>query len=129
MKRKMNEADFLEFVAEADRAIRKPTDPPKRRQPKIIRHSSRRQRTASSQTPNLTRAMYVPESAWNQTPLADEDFVGTREVGPGDVNNSETNWRTGKATGEAATGYNHVAPRGRKAAGQKSLDELMKEYE
>jgi hypothetical protein len=129
MRRQMDEFEYLEFVAEADRDIRRPSDPPKRRQPKIIRHSSRRQRTADSQTPNLTRAMYVPESAWNQTPLADDDFVGTREVGPGDVNNSATTWRTGKATGESPTGYAKTAKRGRKPAGEKSFEELLAEYE
>src|SRR5579863_7767279 len=105
-KKQMLPADWLEYVAQAEKDIKKPSDPPKRRQPKITRMASRRQRIANSQTPNIIRAMYVPESKWAVTPLADEKFVGTREVGPDDVHNSATSWRTGKATGEAPTGYN-----------------------
>jgi hypothetical protein len=129
MYEEMNEFDWLEYVAAAERDIKKPPDTPKRRMPKVTRHQSTRQRTAESQTPNLTRAMYVPESKWNETPLAPEGFVGTRNVGPNDRHANVT-WRTGKATGESTVGYNKVPPRTRGGrVSSKSLDELMSEYD
>jgi len=42
-------------------------------------------RTASSQTINPVKAIYGPESKWNETPLAPNRFVGTRNVGPSDM--------------------------------------------
>jgi hypothetical protein len=56
------------------------------------------QARALSQQANGIKAIYQPESVYNRTPTRPKGFVGTREVGPGDVNNSNVDWRTGKAT-------------------------------
>lgn len=127
---KMLQADFEEFLADKERDIKRPPAPPKRRQPKIIRNMSQNQRIALSQTPNLTRAMYVPESDWNQTPVND-DLVGTHEVGPGDVHNNT--YRAGKATIEAPTGYSKSKKRprrtGQRGRPPKDMTDLLAEYD
>ncbi len=123
-------ADWLEWMAQQEWVIKQPPVPTKRRQPKITRMQSRRQRIAESQTPNQIRAMYTPESKWNETPTMPEEWRGIeREVGPGDP--SQGSYRAGKATIESPTGYSKVQPRTRHthAADDKSLDELLKEFE
>jgi len=127
-------ADWLQFIADAERDIKRPPAPPKRRQPKVTRHKSREQRIAESQTKNTVRAVYNPESMYNQTPTRPETFVGTKEVGPGDRNNSATNWRTGNMTIEPSINGNKTTKRPRNPIGQTrsgstgNLDELLKEY-
>src|SRR6266571_4741153 len=91
---------ILTYFQKADKEIRKPSEPPSRWQPKIVRHQSREQTIVSGQSKNPIKAIYTPESEWSQTPLLREDAVTTREVGPGDRYNSETNYRSGKATTE-----------------------------
>ena len=123
--------DWLEYVAAAERDIKKPSDPPKRRQPKIKRMTSRRQRTAESQTANTVRAVYQPESKWNATPTQPEDWKGTHEVGPGDVHNPNSSWRTGKATVEPISpSYSKVQPRTHSTGPkqQVNIDKLMEEF-
>lgn len=129
---KMLPADWLQYVADAERALKKPPNPPKRLQPKVTRHMSPRQRTALSQTKNPVRAIYQQESQYNVTPLLPDGAKTTKEVGPGDVNNSATNWRTGNMTVEPSINGNKVKPRhshgskGRKPSSD--LDALLKEY-
>lgn len=127
---KMLQADFEEFLAEKERDIKRPPSPPKRRQPKIIRNVSPMQRIALNQTPNLVRAMYVPEHERNQTPTND-DLVGTHEVGPGDEHNNV--YRAGKATIESPTGYSKVAKGTRRTGTRgrppKDMTDLLAEYE
>jgi hypothetical protein len=104
-------ADWLEYVRDAERNIKRPPNPPKRLQPKVTRHQSSRMRIVSGQQIDPIKAAYQPENQFNRTPLAPSDFVGTREVGPGDVNNSNTNWRTGNMTVEASINGNKQKPR------------------
>jgi hypothetical protein len=104
----MLKADFEEMLAGMEADIKRPPEnkPPKRRQPKIKRMLSARQQIAMSQTPNMYRAIFVPEHERNQTPTMPIEWRGTKEVGPNDRYGSRhESWRTGKATIEAVTGY------------------------
>ena len=128
-------ADWLEYIAGQERAIGRAPVPTKRRQPKVTRHMSRNQRIASSQTRNPIRAIYKAESNYNQTPTLPDGAKTTKEVGPGDVNNPATNWRTGNMTVEPSINGNKVKPGHRHGGGGKSkgtlpgeLDDLLKEY-
>jgi hypothetical protein len=125
-------SDWEEYLAKQEWLIKKPPVPTKRRQPKITRMQSRRQRIAESQTPNQIRAIYAPESKWNETPTMPEDWQGTHEVGPGDEHNNEHGYRAGKATVQPPVGYSKVEPRtGHRhghTAQSKTLDELTAEY-
>jgi hypothetical protein len=56
------------------------------------------QARAQSQQKNPIKAIFQPESKYNRTPTRPNDFVGTKEVGPGDSHNSNVDWRTGKST-------------------------------
>jgi len=94
----MLQADFEAWIAEMEREVKRPPAPPKRRQPRVKRFVSPRQRRALSQTPNPVRAAYVVESYSSLTPLAPSDFVGTKEVGPNDRYNRQSDYRAGKAT-------------------------------
>jgi len=130
-KRGVLPADWLEYMAAAERQIKQPPVPPKRRQPKVTRHMSRRQRIALSQSINSVKATYQPESKYNQTPTLPDGAETTREVGPGDVNNSATNWRTGNMTVEASINGNKVKPRHNHGGGGKkseNLEQLLKEF-
>ncbi len=114
--RQHQEQEWLEYVQAADREIRRPPATPKRRMPKIARMQSREGRIVSGQSPNTIRAIYVPESRWNVTPLLDENATTTREVGPNDQYNPAQNFRSGKATGEP-TQSNKTSRRGSRANG------------
>jgi hypothetical protein len=126
-------ADWLEYIANQERAIGRAPVPTKRTQPKVTRHMSRNQRTALSQTRNPVRAIYQPESQYNQTPTLPDGAETTHEVGPGDVHNSATQWRTGNMTIEPSINGKKVEHRPHRT-GQTStgatgdLDELLKEY-
>jgi hypothetical protein len=112
----MLDGEKLEWFVQASKELKKPSSPPKRLQPKVTRMQSSRMRTVSSQQSNPVKAIFQPESQFNQTPIANDDFVGTKEVGPGDVNNSATNWRTGNMTVEPSINGNKTnktpAPKG-----------------
>jgi hypothetical protein len=124
-------ADWEEYLASAERDIKKPPNPPRRYQPKVTRHMSRNQRIASGQSSNPIQAIYVPESKWSATPTHPEDWKGTKEVGPGDVNNRT--YRAGKATTERQVGYSRTTVRhghsGRGRPPSKNIDELLKEFD
>ncbi len=85
------EADALLHLQSATRDQKRLPPEAPRRGPKVGRMQSGRMRTATSQTINEARAIYTPESQWNQTPLAPEGFVGTRNVGPSDMNRNGYN--------------------------------------
>lgn len=122
-------ADWAEYVAQAEREIKKSPNPPKRRQPRVTRHKSRRQRIAESQTKNPVRAAYTTESKYNVTPTMPEKWRGTNS--PGET--MAAAYRSGKATIEPPVGYSKVTPRkGHGRRGPKTtsadLDALTKEY-
>jgi hypothetical protein len=106
-EKKITANEWLEQFMQMDRSIRIPPAVPKRRSKqtfKVTRHQSREMKIVSGQTPNMIRAMYVPESDFNRTPVIDpEDHTLTKEVGPHDRYNPDEGYRTGKAT-ESATG-------------------------
>lgn len=109
--------DWLQYMAKAEKELKRPPSPPRRRQPKITRMQSRRMRTVSGQTPNAIRAMYTVESKYNQTPtISSEDHELTREVGPSDRYNPDEAYRGGKATIEP-TQSNKTRNPGRRAHG------------
>jgi len=123
-------ADWEEYLAQQEWVIKQSPVPTKRHQPKVTRMRSRRQQIAESQTSNSVRAVYQPESKWNETPTMPEEWRGIeREVGPGDP--SQGTYRAGKATVESPTGYSKVRPRHRHRHVEetKDLDDLLKEYE
>jgi len=72
--------DWLEYVVQKEKELKRPPDPIKRRQPKITRMTSRRMRTVNGQTPNPIRAMYTTENDYNRTPTLPDDATTTREV-------------------------------------------------
>jgi hypothetical protein len=75
--------------------------------------------------------MYEPESKWNRTPTQPENWKGTKEVGPGDVHNPNSSWRTGKSTVETVSpSYNKAEPRMHvhKSGTPTDLADLMKEF-
>jgi len=126
-------ADWLAYIAEAERTIQRPPAPPKRRQPKVTRHQSPRMRQIQGQTINPIKAIYGEENERNQTPTMPETWRGTKEVGPGDVHNSEVSWRTGNQTIEGrVTGAKRTPQQRRNGTGSKTkkadLSDLMKEY-
>ena len=116
-ERKRNESDALIWFTTTSRELKTPTDPMRRRQPKIKRHQSREQRIAEMQTKNPIAAIYGEETEWNETPLLPDDAETTREVGPDDRYNSRINYRTGKKTETANGEGNKRAYRGRRAYG------------
>jgi hypothetical protein len=125
--------DWREYIAAAERDIKKAPVPTKRHQPKVKRMTSSRMRIAESQTSNPVKAIFNGESKWNATPTMPEDWEGTKEVGPGDINNAATQWRTGNMTVEPSINGNKVQPRGHSHGAKKgtseNLDELLKEYD
>ena len=122
--------DWLEYMRDAERNIKKVPDPLRAHRPKITRMQSSRMRTVSGQSNNPIKSIFTPESKWNATPTMPEEWVGTKEVGPGDVNNSATQWRTGNMTTEPSINGNKTdyRPRSHSHGPEKGLDELMKEY-
>jgi hypothetical protein len=74
-------ASWEEYVAKAQRELKKAPDPIRRHQPRVTRMQSARMRRVSSQTGNSVRASYVPESVYNATPTKPEEWKGTRNVG------------------------------------------------
>jgi hypothetical protein len=108
--------EWLEYIAQAQKELKRPPAPPKRRQPKITRHTSARMRIVGGQTSNPIRAMYQPENEYNATPLLPEKAETTREVGPNDRYNPTEGYRGGKATVEPTQSNKRHAP-GRRAYG------------
>jgi hypothetical protein len=104
----MQDGDKLEWFVNASKELKRPSSPPKRRQPKVTRHQSSRMKIVGSQQSDPIKAAYQPETRWNQTPVADDGFEGTLEVGPGDRNNSAVNWRTGNMTVEPSINGNKI---------------------
>jgi hypothetical protein len=84
--------EWEQWLAQKEKEIKQAPNPTKRRQPKITRHQSARQRGASSQTNNFVHAVYKEDS--RATPLAKKDFVGTRDLG----GNCEGQYQTGTRT-------------------------------
>jgi hypothetical protein len=126
--------DWLEYVVQKEKELKRPPNPTKRHQPKVTRHQSRRMRTIAGQTPNPIRAMYTTENEYNATPLAPEKptWAGDsgREVGPKDQYNPTEGYRGGKATVEP-TKSNKTSHPGRRAYGggtNKSIDALTEEF-
>jgi hypothetical protein len=135
-KRRVREIAALLYFRRAASELKVPPFPLRGYRPKIQRHQSREQQIVSGQTSNPTRAMYVPESKWNVTPVIDpEKHELTREVGPNDRYNSRINYRTGKKTATATGEGNKTNYRGRRAYGggnnrpnNKTLEQLLEEY-
>jgi hypothetical protein len=126
--------DWLEYMAEAERNIKQSPVPTKRHQPKVKRMQSGRMQTVQGQTANPIRAIFTPESRWNATPTMPEDWEGTKEVGPGDIDNPATQWRTGNMTVEPSINGNKVTPRhnhggGKSSGPSKNLEDILKEYD
>jgi hypothetical protein len=123
--------DWLEYMAQAEKQIKKTPDPLKKHKPKVTRHMSRRMRTVSGQTPNPIRAMYVPENEYNRTPTIEpEKHTLTREVGPHDQYNPDEAYRGGKATVEPTKSNKRAYP-GRRTNGggdNKSIEALTEEF-
>jgi hypothetical protein len=70
-----------EYLATAEREIKR-TPPEAPRAPgRIQRHMSSRMRTALRQTPNRIRAIYTEEAEPNRTPTKPLEWRGTRNVG------------------------------------------------
>ncbi len=100
--------------ARAERAIKTSPVPTKRRQPKIRRHQSPRQRIAESQTKFWLKAGSMTaldaEMGWNATPTIDPEKAeltnSPQEDGP-------NGYRAGKPTGATPVGYNKVEYRKR----------------
>lgn len=94
-----DEDDWLERVQATARQIATPPAAVKRRQPKVARHQSTRQRMVSRQTNNPFRAgmMSAKEAkrAWERVADVNED-VTTRNVGPQDL---PIRYTHGKETG------------------------------
>ena|SRR6516164_4019469 len=85
-------ADWQEFLAKQEKAIKQAPNPTRRHQPRITRHMSARMRRVGTQTRNRVRAIYNPESDHNTTPTKPETWRGTRSPGISDPYNA------GKAT-------------------------------
>jgi hypothetical protein len=124
-------ADWLEYVERRRRELKLPPYPVKRRQPKVRRMQSRRQRIAESQTRDPIRAMYCTETQYNATPTKPEEWRGTRSPGETEARN----YRAGKATTEAPFGYSKVPPRHRGTGSTRKpvknsprLDELLRQF-
>lgn len=137
-QRRVREIAALLYFRRLAVELKVPPFPLRGYRPKVTRMQSREQRIVSGQTKNPTRAMYVPESDWNATPIINpEEHVLTREVGPNDRYNSRQNFRTGKATNTANGEGNKTRYRGRRAygggsnrsTGGKSFEQLLAEYE
>lgn len=136
-KRRVGEIAALLYFRNLAQELKVPPFPLRGYRPHITRHQSREQRIVSGQTKNPTRAMYVPETKWNATPVLEdpENHLLTREVGPGDQYN-DRNFRSGKKTSTATGEGNKTRYRGRRtyggsnrSSGGKSLEELLAEYE
>lgn len=84
----MLDKSWLEYIAECERQIKQTPTPTRRRQPKVTRHMSGRQRAALSQTKNPVRAAYVEDTV--KTPTKPVEWKGIRP--------NLTNWSTGKST-------------------------------
>lgn len=95
----------LLWFAEAARSQKELPDPVRRRQPRIARLMSRRQRVALAQTRNPIRAIYGTESRWNVTPEAPEKTEFTRNVGPNDF--GQYSAAGSKATNSVTGAYRH----------------------
>ena len=121
-------ADWLEYIQQTARELKKPPNPPKRRQPKITRMQSSRQSIAESQSPNQVHAIYVPENPRGATPTKPEDWRGTMSPGA----EQEGSYRAGKATTEAPFGYSKETPRTHSHGGGRkptNISALLKEYD
>jgi hypothetical protein len=82
---KLLEADILERMVKAMNDIKKPPVPPRRRQPRVTRFESRRQRFVQQGTRNTVRAIYqTPEQAGSRTIVTNPQNT-TRNVGPTDL--------------------------------------------
>lgn len=84
-EKKLLEADILERMVKAMSDLKKPPVPPKRRQPRVTRMESPRQRYVQQGTRNTVRAIYQsPETAASRTIVANPKNT-TRNVGPTDL--------------------------------------------
>jgi hypothetical protein len=108
MKRKNLEADVLTWWVRQQHEQKSVEHPLRRRQPKVQRMMSARQRKASSQTINTIRAIYSAESKWNLTPTATDEKILTRDVGPNDFGPNSASGS--KATGTVTGAYRYDRP-------------------
>jgi hypothetical protein len=88
--------EWLQYVQDQAKELKRPPATPKSRMPRVQRMQSPRMRRIAGQTPNMTRAIFVPESEHTRTPTKPLEWRGTHEVGPGDKYNND--YRAGKAT-------------------------------
>jgi hypothetical protein len=109
--------EWEQHLIDTGNSLRRPANPIKRHQPKVTRHSSRRMRQVSGQQIDPVKAIFQPENQFNRTPLLEDGTETTREVGPGDVNNSNVTWRTGNMTVEPSINGNKVKPKAPGAKG------------
>jgi hypothetical protein len=93
MPKKELPSDWLVYIAEKEREIKRAPNPLKSHSPRIQRHESRRQRTAGSQTNNFVHAVYQDDS--QKTPIRKNNEGLTRNVGG---NAEDRNSPTGQNT-------------------------------
>lgn len=98
-----DEDDWLVYVATKAREVSKSPNPVRRRQPKVTRLASPRQRQALKQTNNPFKAgmMSAEEAQREWDRISDEQDETTRNVGPNDLpirysHGKETGYRSAK---------------------------------
>jgi hypothetical protein len=90
-------SDWAEEMARLERKIKEAPNPVRRRQPRVTRMASPRQRRAESGPRDTTKAIYAESNRWN------EAQVRSNEEGYWD-NKELPDWSTGKATGTRSPG-------------------------
>lgn len=102
LQKELEQAEAIDDVVSK---TNKPPVPPKRRQPKITRHQSSRQRQVErTQTNNPIKAMFgysdviLAEVVGEAIIGGPSETEGTREVGPGDIYNQTNDYRLGSPT-------------------------------
>lgn len=118
--------------AAAERRQSQAPVPIKKHQRKIQRlPSSPRQARVSSQTQFFIKAMFEPESAWNETPIIDDTTGLTRDVGPNDLKANgpfnpakETHSKTGDTTKKPRTTRGPMQPGGKRVNYQAIANQL-----
>jgi hypothetical protein len=85
------ENDILLRMSRVSREISTAPNPPRRRQPKVTRMVSKRQRIALSATKDTIKAIYNSPMGTSKHNVTDEPENPTREVGPRDIYNNSYN--------------------------------------
>jgi hypothetical protein len=91
-------ADWLEYIANIEREMKRAPNPLKSHRPHIQRHQSKRMRSAFQQTNDGIKAIYGADGS--PTPLATGNEVWTKNLGG---NCEDRNSLSGKATDTRGT--------------------------